>query len=61
MIAQEIEVRVLAQDWIELSRAALCLNADCEAISRLSAPACPACGGTARVALATWIESLAWT
>jgi hypothetical protein len=48
--------RVLAQDWLPLSRAALCL--DCETVYSLAAPACPRCGGSACMALAAWLKTV---
>lgn len=48
-------VRVLASEWVHLSQAALCLEADCETIFRIQS-ACPRCGGRSWVLLSTFLR-----
>lgn len=47
-------VRVLAQEWIPLPQAALCL--DCETVFRLQT-ACPRCGSKTWTLLAAFFEA----
>ena len=48
--------RVLGLEWFPLNRSAICL--ECEAIYRLGSTPCPACGGTACMALERWLKSV---
>jgi hypothetical protein len=54
-MSQTIPPRVLATDWLPLSRAALCLT--CETVFPLAAIRCPSCGGEACMPLATWLKT----
>ena len=46
--------RVLANVWLPIERAALCL--DCEAVYRLGEPSCPACSSKKAATLAKWLR-----
>jgi hypothetical protein len=50
--------RVLAQDWIPLRKAVLCLNGECETIFPVASIQCPACGGSACMPLQTWLKTV---
>jgi hypothetical protein len=45
--------RVLANVWLPIERAALCL--DCEALYGIGEPSCPACSSTKSATLSTWL------